>query len=147
MRKVRGRFALLCVQFIFHFVLLALHCACLGALACLVWLLLQVQSKHAQIPMLFFSQGRHNMQQSMHCSYIQSQKLAVTGHLNGQHRDQYSRWRHKTTFFRLVDLVPCITCVPTHAQKALNFELWLFKKCKGGIETRIKKQLGNLLHS
>ena len=32
MGKVRGRFAFLCVQFIFHFVLLALNCACLGAL-------------------------------------------------------------------------------------------------------------------
>ena len=32
-------------------------------------------------------------------SYIQNRKPAVTGRSNGQHRDQYSRWRHGTTFF------------------------------------------------
>ena len=53
-----------------------------------------------------FSQGRnhctqpsHDMPQSMGYSYVQNRKPAVTGHSNGQHRDQYGRWRHGTTFF------------------------------------------------
>ena len=41
-------------------------------------------------------------------------------------------------FFWPVDLVLCIACVPMHVQKAFNFELWFYKKSKGGIETRIK---------
>ena len=31
---------------------------------------------------------------SMRYSYVQSQKHRVTGRSNGQHQDQYSRWRH-----------------------------------------------------
>ena len=48
------------------------------------------KKKHTHLP--------HDMQQFMGYSYIQSQKLAVTGCSNGQHRGQYSRWRHRTTF-------------------------------------------------
>ena len=39
-----------------------------------------------------------DMQQSMHYSYVQSWKPAVTDHLNGQHQDQYSTWRQEATF-------------------------------------------------
>ena len=39
--------------------------------------------------------------------------------------------------FQATDLVPCIGCVPTHVHKALNFELWLSKKCTGGVGTQI----------
>ena len=47
--------------------------------------------------------------QSTCCSYIQDQKPAVTGHfvtgrLNGQHRDQYSVWRHRRVSG------PCTSC-------------------------------------
>ena len=82
--------------------------------------------------MLFFHKDEttmhlpHDLQQSMSYSYIyvQSQKPPVTGRSSAQHRDQYTR----NNFFRLVDLVSCIACVPTRVQKALNFDL--FKKCK-----------------
>ena len=40
----------------------------------------------------------HNMQQSMHYSYVLSRKPAVTGRSNGHHQDQYSRQRHGDTF-------------------------------------------------
>ena len=41
----------------------------------------------------------HDIQQSMRYSYVQSHKPAVTGHSNSQYRDQYSKWRHKATFW------------------------------------------------
>ena len=77
-----------------------LHCACPA------WLCLQVRCKHTQIHiLLFFHEDKttihlpHDMQQqSMHYSYIQSWKPAVIGCSNGQHQDQYSRWRHGVTF-------------------------------------------------
>lgn len=37
-----------------------------------------------------------------------------------------------------ITCVPYITCVPTHAQKAFNLELWLSRKCKGRIWTKIE---------
>ena len=54
-------------------------------------------------------------------SYVQSRKPAVTGH---------SMTNTRTTIidgdteqlFRPVDLIPCITCVLTHGQKAFNFD-------------------------
>ena len=100
--EVCGHFAFLYVQFI---------CAsgiklCMpGYPAVLAWLCLQVWSKCAQIHvLLFFHKDEttmhlpHNIRQSMHYSYVQSWKPAVTGCSNSQHRDQYSRWRHGTTF-------------------------------------------------
>ena len=44
----------------------------------------------------------------------------------------------QNNLFELADLITCITCVYTHAQKAFNFELRFFKKSKGDIETKIK---------
>ena len=38
--------------------------------------------------------------------------------------------------FRPVDLIPFIAFVPTHVQNTF-FKLWLFKKCKGSIGTKI----------
>ena len=51
------------------------------------------------------------MQQSKHYSYVQSQKPAVTGCFNGQHRDQTVDRNTEQPFSGL-----------THAQKALNFD-------------------------
>ena len=105
MGKVHGHFAFLVyVQFIFHFVLLALKCARLGAFSTvLAWLCLQVRSKRMQIHVLLFSckdkptmHFPHNMQQSIRYSYVQIWKPAVTSYSTGQHWDQYSRWRHET---------------------------------------------------
>ena len=129
-------------QFIFHFVLLALNCAHLGA-AVLAWLRLQVRSKRTQIHVLLFipkdettTHLLHNMQQTMRYSYVHNWKPAVTGRSNGQHWDQNIRWRHGTTF-PVSRLVPCVS---THVQKAFRFDLWFFKKfkkCKHSIETNI----------
>ena len=114
MEKVHDRFVFLCARtvdlsfvlltlncarlgFIFHFVLLALNCACLGALQ--YWLgytckceasawkstwncFLHKDETTTQLP--------YDMQQSMPYSYIQSRKWPIS--------DQYSRWRHGTTF-------------------------------------------------
>jgi len=57
------------------------------------------------------------MQQTMHYSYVQNQKPTVTGRLNGQYLDQYSRWRHGTTFS---DQRTSSVCVPMHAQTTLT---------------------------
>ena len=117
-----------------------------GCPVVLAWLPLQVWSKHTHIHihlLVFLHKDEtsthlpHDMQQSICYSYAQSRKPTVTGRLNAQHQDQYSKWRHGTTFScQRTDLVPCIICVPTPAQKAFNFELWLFKKCKGSTGTK-----------
>ena len=65
----------------------------------------------------------HDIQQSMCYSYFQNRKPAVTDHSNSQYWGRYSRWRHGTSFWAWP-----LPCVPTHAQKAFNFELWLLVK-------------------
>ena len=92
-----------------YLVLLALHCACPAWVPCRTGLLGYVckcdASTHRSTYYCFFHKDKttihlpHDMQQqSMHYSYIQSWKPAVIGCSNGQHQDQYSRWRHGVTF-------------------------------------------------
>ena len=86
---------------------LCTNSACLGSLQ--YWLGYNGKCEtYARIihVLLFFHKDKttarnlsHDMPQSMGYSYVQNRKPAVTGHSNGQHRDQYSRWRHGTTFF------------------------------------------------
>ena len=100
-----------------------------GCSTVLSWLHLQVRSKRTQIHMLlFFHKDEtimhlpHDMQQSMHYTATfktRSQHLC-TGCSNGQHWDQYSIWNN---YVGQANLVQCIGCVPTCAQKAFNFEL------------------------
>ena len=95
----------------------------------------------------------------------ESWKPVVIGHSNGQHHDQYSRSQGSEQYFQAnrphyhalhVALFPSSPCtasdgklggawersyiihVATHVPKAYNFELWLFKKCKGSIERKLK---------
>ena len=101
-----------------------------GCPAVLAWLHLQVWSKRTQIHLLVLlhkdettTHLPHDMQQSMCYSCVKSRKPAVTGHSNGQHQDQCSKWsRHETTFLcQRTDLVPCITCSYTCTK---GIQLW-----------------------
>ena len=108
----------------------------------LAWLRLQLRSKRVQIHMLQFvhkDETTHTFPSicSNPCATATfkagSQQLLAVRMVNNGTSD--SRWRHGINVFGPVDLVSCIVCVPTHvhAQKALNFELRLFKKCRVGI--------------
>lgn len=69
----------------------------------------------------------HDLQQSMRNSY-----RADTDHSNGQHRDHYSKWRHGATFQASGPHTIHRICSYACAKY-----FWLFKKCKGGIGTKI----------
>ena len=69
----------------------------------------------------------HNMQQSIHYNCVQSRKPGVIGRLNGQHWTSTVD-KAQSNFFRPADLVSCMSCVSTHAQKAFKFEHWHFTK-------------------
>ena len=65
------------------------------------------------------------MQQSMHYSFVQSQKPAITGRSNGQHWDQTTSTVDGDT--KQLSLASgsrsCSTCVPTHVQKLSTLNL------------------------
>ena len=113
----------------------------LGCPAVLTWLCLQVQSKCIQIHvLLFFTVVKQLRSFPTICSNpcatakfnVGSQQL-----LSGQHWEQYSRWRHGNLFPASRPRI-MHHMFPTHAQKAFNFELWLFQKCKGSVRTNEK---------
>ena len=128
------------VQFIFHFLLLALNCACLSALQ---YCNCEASAYKSTCYSLFTRTKQHTLSPryaAIHALQLRSkpeasmQLLAVRMVNNGTSE---SRWRHGTNVFGPADLVSCIACVPaTHAQKALNFELRLFKKCRVGIAVK-----------
>ena len=62
----------------------------------------------------------HNIQQSMSYMYVQNWKPAVTGRWSGQYQDQYSRWKHGTTF---------------SGQQTLYYELNVFLCMREGLST------------
>ena len=76
--QVHGHFAFLCVQFLFHYVLLALNCTYLGALQYLLGYVSSAKQVRTDP-----RATNHDMQQSIHYSYIQSRKPAVTGCSSG----------------------------------------------------------------
>ena len=104
-----------------------------GCPAVLAWLHLQVWSnKCTQIHVLvFISQGQNNP-----CSTAtfkaRSQELLPIQMANTR-QDQYSRWRHGATFQGQWTLYHALHVFLHMCKKAFNFELWLFKKCKGSI--------------
>ena len=120
MGKVCGCFALL---FIFHFVLLALNCARLGALKNWLGYVCKCEPSTHRSRMKQPRTFPHNMQQSMSYMYVQNWKPAVTGRSNCQYRDQYS------SSFGPADLVLWIEYIPMHVWNAFNFE--------GSIATKI----------
>jgi len=83
------------VQFMFHFVLLALKCAHLDALQ--YWLGYICKCKaSAQIHVLLFFHKDVTTTHLPHDISIHALQLYSKPRLNGQHLDQYSRWRHGT---------------------------------------------------
>lgn len=115
------------VQFIIHFMLLALNYAHLGACpSVLAWLTL-ASAKQARTNLhatVLFTRTKQPHTLPIICRYscatavFQHWKPAVTGHSNVQHLDQYSRQRHVATFQG--HLVCHVLHVPTHAQKVFN---------------------------
>ena len=103
--------------------------------AVLAWLCLQVQSKHTQIQvLLLFTRTKQPRTfptiRSNPCAaamFKARSQQYVTGRSKDQHQDQYSRWRHRTTFSGQRTSYHASHVL--HAQKAFNFELRLFKKC------------------
>ena len=53
-------------------------------------------------------------------TYVQSWKPGVSGHLNGQHWVQYSRWRHEATFL---------------GQQTLHHALYVFMRMRKRLST------------
>ena len=95
------------VQFIIHFMLLALNYAHLGACpSVLAWLTLASAKQARTNPhaTVLFTRTKQPHTLPMICSHscatavFQHRKPAVTGHSNVQHLDQYSRQRHVATF-------------------------------------------------
>ena len=116
-----------------------------GFPAVLAWLHRQVRNKCAHKSTCYcFSQELndhlmhlfHDVPQSMGYSYVQNRKSSVTGCSNGQHRDQYSRWRHRITFRGQRTLYRSSNVSYTCTKR---FQVWTltFKKCKGSIETKL----------
>ena len=113
------------VQFFFYFVLLALNCAHLGKLQ--YWLgctCKREASKHTQIHMLLFF---HKDETTTHLPYDMQQSMCYTFKAGSQqllaiqvaNTKQIKIW---SNIFRPADLMSCITRVPMHAPRAINFK-------------------------
>ena len=121
-----------------------------GYPAVVACLCLQVWSKYAQIHMLlyffFFYKNEttthlpHDMQQSCAMATFKcgsQQLLAIWMADTGTSTVDGDTEHPRASRPRIMN-----ACVPTHAEKAFNFKLWLFKKWrKGSIETKISKFL------
>ena len=127
------------MQFCFSFLLLTSECAHLSPLHYLLDYICKCEASAHRFMCCFYHAP---------CpQYAAIHVLQLCSKLKGR-----SYWLFKGP----ADLIPCIVCVSMHAQKAYIFELWLFKKWKGGIGTNNysnikffsewkKKQSGNQL--
>ena len=119
------------------FVLLALNCACLGALQYWLGYVCKCEaSVHKSTCYCFFTRMKQPRTFPTICSNpcttamfkAGSQQLLAVRIANTRTSTvDGDIWNN---FFRPADLVPCIACAPTHVQKGFNFEL-TFQTCKG----------------
>ena len=116
------------VKFICHFVLMQIvhnWVSCSTGLAMLARAKQGRANPHATV----FSQGQNNHAPSLQYAAIYAVQLHSKPEASSYWPfewptpDQYSR-RRRSNFFRPVDLVSCILCVPTHAQKACLYLQW-----------------------
>ena len=128
MGKVRSHFVFLCVQFIFHFVLLV-NCAHLGDLQYWFGYVCNSKASASNSTCYCFSQEQNNHVLSQRCAAIHAlqlhSKLEASSYLPLEWPilgpvQQMETWNN---FFGPADLVPCIACAPTHGQKAFKFGL------------------------
>ena len=140
--KIHGHFVFLCVQFIFHFVLLALNCTGLGALQYWLSYVSKCEARaHKSMCYRLFSQGWDNHTPSprhaaIHALQLHSEPEAI--------QMANTRTRDTMTSYHALHVL-------LHMRKrCLIFELWPFQNVKAVLEQYFpcrKNQAGNPLNN
>ena len=123
----------ICLLFIF----LVLNCAHLDALQYWLGYICKCEAS-AHKSTWYITRTKQLCTSPMICSIpyaattFKTRRQQLTGHLNGQHWDQYSRWRHRTTFWANGPHTMHHMCSYTCTK---GFQLWTltFQKRKGAI--------------